>query len=302
MKSFQEFMGEESNFKQRDKVLSKHSDRLKKLAKQLHKGDVKGDVNEDKREEKARRSELAKKHGIDMTKPGARAKLTRLMKADTISKKRKESGDVRSDKEVRKDNVANRKAIDATRQQLGQSKAKKGTERRRQVDKKLDNFRKELRSSDKPAEAPPTREKVRVKVGTKVDKPAEGPKTGRNKPTAAKRADRKSYEAQQRRNAKNDVKESISISGNVNGNIYVNSQEQQHDVGESYTADVMWQGSLYRVEMRSNGGIPSKRDIGEELQADYPGAIVQNVYPSQKSNINIKGAKRYHPSKLDWVD
>ena len=36
---------------------------------------------------KARRSELAKKHGIDMTKPGARAKLTRLMKADTISKK-----------------------------------------------------------------------------------------------------------------------------------------------------------------------------------------------------------------------
>ena len=64
MKSFQEFMGEESNFKQRDKVLSKHSDRLKKLAKRLHKGDVKGDVNEDKREEKARRSELAKKHGI----------------------------------------------------------------------------------------------------------------------------------------------------------------------------------------------------------------------------------------------
>ncbi len=37
-----------------------------------------------------------------MTKPGARAKLTRLMKADTISKKRKESGDVRTDKEVRK--------------------------------------------------------------------------------------------------------------------------------------------------------------------------------------------------------
>ena len=176
------------------------ADRMAQGAREHGLGEAK--IVTEGKEDKARRSELAKKHGLDMTKPGSRAKLARLMKADTISKKRKESGDVRTDKEVRKDNAANRKAIDATRQQLGQSKAKKGTERRRQVDKKLDNFRKELRSSDKPAEAPPTREKVRVKVGTKVDKPAEGPKTGRNKPTAAKRADRKSYEAQQRRNAK----------------------------------------------------------------------------------------------------
>ena len=106
--------------------MRKHSDRLKKLHRQIDKGSGSGeDVNEDKRGEKERRSELAKKHGIDMTKPGARAKLMRLMKADTISKKRKESGDVRTDKEVRKDNAANRKAIDATRQQLGQSKTKK---------------------------------------------------------------------------------------------------------------------------------------------------------------------------------
>ena len=165
------------------------------------------EITEDKKEEKARRVELAKKHGIDLTKPGARAKLSRLMKADTISKKRKDSGDVRTDKEVRKDNAINRKAIDATRQQLGQSKTKKGTEARRRVDKKMDDFRKELRSSDKPAEAPPTREKVKVQVGTKVDKPADAPKTGRNKPTAEKRADRKSYEAQQRRNAKEQQNE-----------------------------------------------------------------------------------------------
>ena len=165
------------------------------------------EITEDKREEKARRAELAKKHGIDLTKPGARAKLGRLMKADTISKKRKDAGDVRTDKEVRKDNAINRKAIDATRQQLGQSKTKKGTEARRRVDKKMDDFRRELRGSDKPAEAPPTREKVKVQVGTKVDKPADAPKTGRNKPTAEKRADRKSYEAQQRRNAKEQQNE-----------------------------------------------------------------------------------------------
>ena len=183
------------------------ADRMAQGAREHGLGEAK--IVTEGKEDKARRSELAKKHGLDMTKPGSRAKLARLMKADTISKKRKESGDVRTDKEVRKDNAANRKAIDATRQQLGQSKAKKGTERRRQVDKKLDNFRKELRSSDKPAEAPPTRQKVNVKVGTKVDKPADGPKTGRNKPTAEKRADRKSYEAQQRRNQKEDMKEGL---------------------------------------------------------------------------------------------
>ena len=101
-----------------------------------------------------------------MTKPGARAKLTGSNEGQiSISKKRSESGDVRTAQYVRKDNTANTKSILATRQRLGQSKTKKGTECRRQVDDKLDNFRKELRSSDKQAKAPPSREKVRVKVG-----------------------------------------------------------------------------------------------------------------------------------------
>ena len=198
MKTFREFMYEEDNFGQAKKVMRKHSDRLKKLHRQIDKGSGSGeDVNEDKREEKARRSELAKKHGIDMTKPGARAKLTRLMKADTISKKRKESGDTRSDKEVRKDRVDDRKSFDRQRKDLeyrGKTKA--------EIKKRMERTRAEVRGVNDPAQAPPSREKVNVKVGTKVDKPAEGPKTGRNKPTAAKRADRKSYEAQQRRNAK----------------------------------------------------------------------------------------------------
>ena len=183
------------------------ADRMAQGAKEHGLGE--GNIVAEGKEDKARRSELAKKHGLDMTKPGSRAKLARLMKADTISKKRKESGDVRTDKEVRKDNAINRKEIDKERQALKQSKTKKGTEARRRVDKKMDDFRRELRSSDKPAEAPPTRQKVNVKVGTKVDKPADGPKTGRNKPTAEKRADRKSYEAQQRRNQKEDMKEGL---------------------------------------------------------------------------------------------
>ena len=160
------------------------------------------EITEDKREEKARRAELAKKHGIDLTEPGARAKLSRLMKADTISKKRKESGDTRSDKEVRKDRVDDRKAFDRQRKDLEyRGKTKE------EIKKRMKKTRDEVRGVNDPTKAPPSREKVNVKVGTKVDKPADAPKTGRNKPTAAKRADRKSYEAQQRRNAKEQQNE-----------------------------------------------------------------------------------------------
>lgn len=200
MKTFREFMYEEDNFGQAKKVMKKHSKRLKNLHRQIDKGSASGqDVNEDKKEEKARRSELAKKHGIDMTKPGSRAKLSRLMNADTRSKNRKAKGDDRTDKEVRKDRVDDRKAFDRQRKDLEYRKKSKP-----EIKKSMKKFRDEVRITNDPAKAPPSREKVRVQVGTKVDKPAEGPKTGRNKPTAAKRADRKSYEAQQRRNSKED--------------------------------------------------------------------------------------------------
>ena len=160
------------------------------------------EITEDKREEKARRAELAKKHGIDLTKPGARAKLIRLMSADTKSKNRKVKGDTRTDKEVRKDRADDRKAFDRQRKDMeyrGKSKD--------EIKKSMKKMRDEVRSVNDPVNAPPSREKVRAKVGTKVDKPADAPKTGRNKPTAEKRADRKSYEAQQRRNAKEQQNE-----------------------------------------------------------------------------------------------
>jgi len=29
---------------------------------------------------------------------------------------------------------------------------------------------------------------------------------------------------------------------------------------------------------------------------------VHQIYPIQEKNFNIKNAKRYHPSKLEWID
>jgi hypothetical protein len=99
------------------------------------------------------------------------------------------------------------------------------------------------------------------------------------------------------------ISESVNISGDFNGNIYINSSEPEpQQVGEEYVADVLWNGSLYRMELVSNTGVPSKQSLGEQLQTEYPGAIVHQIYPVMEKNINIKNTQRYHPSKLEWID
>jgi hypothetical protein len=99
------------------------------------------------------------------------------------------------------------------------------------------------------------------------------------------------------------LSESISIAGDFNGNLYINNSEPQvQQVGEEYIADVMWNGNFYRLELVTKTGIPSTRDLGEQLQSDYPGAVVHQIYPVTEKNLNIKNAQRYHPSKLEWID
>ena len=99
------------------------------------------------------------------------------------------------------------------------------------------------------------------------------------------------------------ISESVNIAGDFTGNLYINSQQEQpQQVGEEYVADVMWNGSLYRLELVTKTGIPSVRDLGEQLQSDYPGAVVHQIYPSEQKNLDIKNVKRYHPSKLEWID
>jgi hypothetical protein len=99
------------------------------------------------------------------------------------------------------------------------------------------------------------------------------------------------------------ISESVNISGDFNGNLYINSsQPEQQSVGEEYVADVLWNGSLYRMELITKNGIPSPRDLGEQLQSNYPGAVVHQIYPVTEKNLNIKNTQRYHPSKLEWID
>jgi hypothetical protein len=95
------------------------------------------------------------------------------------------------------------------------------------------------------------------------------------------------------------LSESINIAGDFNGTLNIGSASQPEQVGESYIADVVWQGSIYRMEVVSEG-MPTNQKLSEDLQGEYPGAIVHNIYPVSQKSVNIKNSKRYHPTKLDW--
>ena len=97
------------------------------------------------------------------------------------------------------------------------------------------------------------------------------------------------------------LSESVNIAGDFNGNLYVNSSESQSEpVGESFLADVVWQGKLYRMEVE--GKMMDKNALAEQLQGEYPGAIVHNIYPSTQNSLKIKDAQRYRPESLTWSD
>jgi hypothetical protein len=69
---------------------------------------------------------------------------------------------------------------------------------------------------------------------------------------------------------------------------------------ESYFADVVWEGKIYRLEIE--GTMPSKNELAENLQGEYPGAVVHNIYPASQSSLNIKSSQRYRPERLGWSD
>lgn len=99
------------------------------------------------------------------------------------------------------------------------------------------------------------------------------------------------------------ISESVNIAGDFTGNLYINSSQQEpSEVGEGYVADVMWEGNLYRLELVTKNGVPSTKDLTEQLQSTYPGAIVHQIYPVIENHLDIKKVSRYHPSKLEWID
>ena len=104
------------------------------------------------------------------------------------------------------------------------------------------------------------------------------------------------------------LSESINISGDFNGTLIVGGEstqtQEKQNVGERFSADIVWEGKLYRMELCSND-IPTRESLGEQIQNDYPGAVVHNIYPAQYNNnstLRITGIQRYQPERLTWTD
>ena len=95
------------------------------------------------------------------------------------------------------------------------------------------------------------------------------------------------------------LNESVNIAGDFNGNLYMNSP-QSVEAKESFLADVVWEGKIYRMEIE--GSMMTKNELAEHLQGEYPGAIVHNIYPATQSSIKIKNSQRYRPESLTWSD
>ena len=95
------------------------------------------------------------------------------------------------------------------------------------------------------------------------------------------------------------LSESVNIAGDFNGNLYMNSAQPEQTT-ESFLADIVWQGKLYRMEVE--GKMIDKNTLAEQLQGEYPGAIVHNIYPISQSSVKVKNAQRYRPESLTWSD
>jgi hypothetical protein len=95
------------------------------------------------------------------------------------------------------------------------------------------------------------------------------------------------------------ISESITINGDFNGTLNVGSS-QPEQTSESFFADVVWEGKLYRMEVE--GKSMTRNELAEQLQGEYPGAIVHNIYPSQVNTLRIKNTQRYQPERLSWSE
>ena len=89
------------------------------------------------------------------------------------------------------------------------------------------------------------------------------------------------------------LSESVNIAGDFNGTLHVYSNGKTAEpVGETYSADIIYNGELFRIDILSETGIPTHDELTWMLQEQYPGAMVQQIYPPQKPKVNITKSNR----------
>ena len=104
----------------------------------------------------------------------------------------------------------------------------------------------------------------------------------------------------------NNLNENINISGDFNGTLNFGSVPiPSEPIKEKFCADVIWEGKLYRMEFSAESRhLPSKNNLTQDIQEEYPGAMVHNIYPAgytSNRTYQVTGLKRYQPEKLTWA-
>jgi len=104
----------------------------------------------------------------------------------------------------------------------------------------------------------------------------------------------------------NNLNENINISGDFNGTLNFGSTPiQSEPIKEKFCADIIWEGKLYRMEFSAQSrNLPSKNELTQDIQEEYPGAMVHNIYPegyTSNRTYQVTGLKRYQPEKLTWT-
>ena len=74
------------------------------------------------------------------------------------------------------------------------------------------------------------------------------------------------------------MQESITINGDFNGTLNVGGS-QPEQAQESFFADVVWEGKLYRLEVE--GKMLSKNELAEQIQGEYPLSLIHISEPTR---------------------
>jgi hypothetical protein len=94
--------------------------------------------------------------------------------------------------------------------------------------------------------------------------------------------------------------ESITINGDFNGTLNVGGSSPEQ-ASESYFADVVWEGKIYRMEIE--GSMPSKNALGRKSSRRISWSCCSSTFIQQHlKSINIKSTQRYRPERLNWSD
>ena len=87
--------------------------------------------------------------------------------------------------------------------------------------------------------------------------------------------------------------------------ITIDTDDIETPKNEEFGADVVWEGKLYRMDLSTvRDSLPTEKELSEQLQKEFRGAMVQKIYPvsEEKSDITVVNKKRFNAAMQSWIE